>query len=78
MRVGKVGQVLHRSTGSVREGSPNACCTVASDVESVRAFVRTEGLAHAVEDYARDRQATASHAMARKILTDAGISWESL
>jgi hypothetical protein len=28
--------------------------------------------------YARDRQATAGHAMARKILTDAGISWESL
>jgi hypothetical protein len=28
--------------------------------------------------YARDRQATMSHAMARRVLTDAGISWEAL
>jgi hypothetical protein len=28
--------------------------------------------------YARDRQATRGQAMARKVLTDAGVSWESL
>ena len=28
--------------------------------------------------YARDRQATKGQAMARKVLTDAGVSWESL
>ena len=28
--------------------------------------------------YARDRQVTTGHAMARKVLTDAGVSWESL
>jgi hypothetical protein len=28
--------------------------------------------------YARDRQATRGQAIARKVLTDAGVSWESL
>ena len=28
--------------------------------------------------YARDRQATKSQAIARKVLTDAGVSWEAL
>ena len=28
--------------------------------------------------YARDRQATRGQAMVRKVLTDAGVSWESL
>ena len=28
--------------------------------------------------YARSRQATKGQAMARKVLTDAGVSWESL
>jgi hypothetical protein len=28
--------------------------------------------------FARERQATSEHAMARRVLTDAGISWESL
>lgn len=28
--------------------------------------------------YARDRQATKGQAMARKVLTDAGVSWEAL
>jgi hypothetical protein len=28
--------------------------------------------------YARDRQATKGQAMVRKVLTDAGVSWESL
>ena len=27
--------------------------------------------------YARERQATSGHAMARKVLTDAGVSWEA-
>ena len=27
--------------------------------------------------YARRREATAGHAMARKVLTDAGVSWEA-
>ena len=29
-------------------------------------------------DYARSRTVSASHAMARKILTDAGVSWEAV
>jgi hypothetical protein len=28
--------------------------------------------------FARGRQSTMSHAMARKVLTDAGVSWEAL
>jgi hypothetical protein len=28
--------------------------------------------------YARDRQITMGHAIARKVLTDAGVSWEAL
>ncbi len=28
--------------------------------------------------YARDRQATKGQAIARKVLTDAGVSWEAL
>ena len=28
--------------------------------------------------FARERQTTSEHAMARRVLTDAGISWESL
>ena len=28
--------------------------------------------------YARGRQTTIGHAMARKVLTDAGVSWEAL
>ena len=28
--------------------------------------------------YARDRHATAEHAIARRVLTEAGISWEAL
>jgi hypothetical protein len=28
--------------------------------------------------YARGRQSTMGHAMARKVLTDAGVSWEAL
>ena len=28
--------------------------------------------------YARNRQTTPGHAMARRVLTDAGISWEAL
>ena len=28
--------------------------------------------------YARNRQTTIGHAMARRVLTDAGISWEAL
>lgn len=28
--------------------------------------------------YSRSREATAGHAMARKVLTDAGVSWEAL
>jgi hypothetical protein len=29
-------------------------------------------------DYARARMATSGHAMARKVLTEAGVSWEAL
>ena len=29
-------------------------------------------------DYARSRQTTMGQAMARKVLTDAGVSWEAL
>ena len=28
--------------------------------------------------YARSREVTAGHAMARKVLTEAGVSWEAL
>jgi hypothetical protein len=45
-----------------------------------RIAARTEDAAviDALVAYARSRQATKGQALARKVLTDAGVSWESL
>jgi hypothetical protein len=36
-----------------------------------------EGTLQQLIAYARSRQSTLGHAMARKVLTDAGVSWEA-
>jgi hypothetical protein len=36
-----------------------------------------EGIVEQLIAYARSRQSTLGHAMARKVLTDAGVSWEA-
>jgi hypothetical protein len=36
-----------------------------------------EGILQQLIAYARSRQSTMGHAMARKVLTDAGVSWEA-
>ena len=36
-----------------------------------------EGILQQLINYARSRQSTMGHAMARKVLTDAGVSWEA-
>jgi hypothetical protein len=36
-----------------------------------------EGTLEQLIAYARSRQTTMGHAMARKVLTDAGVSWEA-
>jgi hypothetical protein len=36
-----------------------------------------EGILQQLIAYARSRQSTLGHAMARKVLTDAGVSWEA-
>jgi hypothetical protein len=36
-----------------------------------------EGTLEQLIAYARSRQSTVGHAMARKVLTDAGVSWEA-
>jgi uncharacterized membrane protein (DUF4010 family) len=36
-----------------------------------------EGILQQLIAYARSRQTTMGHAMARKVLTDAGVSWEA-
>jgi hypothetical protein len=57
-----------------------------ADDPSYRADLTTRVAARAVDErilqelisYARSRQTSMGHAMARKVLTDAGVSWEAL
>ena len=46
--------------------------------ERLQARSVDEGTMNQLITYARSRQTTMGQAMARKVLTDAGVSWESL
>jgi hypothetical protein len=46
--------------------------------EQIRTRTADEALLQRLIVYARARQATPGQAMARRVLTDAGVSWEAL
>ena len=46
--------------------------------QQIEARTADEQLVERLIDYARRREVSAGHAMARKVLTAAGVSWEAL
>ena len=46
--------------------------------QQIEARTADQDLVRRLVAYARERQATAGHAMARRMLTEAGVSWEAL
>ncbi len=46
--------------------------------QQIEARSADEQLVQRLIAYARSREVTAGHAMARRVLTDAGVSWEAV
>ena len=46
--------------------------------QQIEARTADQDLVRRLVAYARERQATAGHAVTRQILTEAGVSWEAL